>query len=60
MTLIREKFNEQRYREKIQQLSENDMFRVENILKFIGNKKKVLDIGCWDGLIGEFITKNDN
>ena len=60
MTLIREKFNEQRYREKIQQLSENDMFRVENILKFIGNKKKVLDIGCWDGLIGELIARNDN
>lgn len=60
MTLIREKFNQQRYREKIQQLSKNDMFRVEYILEFIGNKKRVLDIGCWEGLISELIAKNEN
>ena len=59
--LSREEFNEQRYyREEITQISKADSFRAEHILKFVGSNKRVLDIGCCNGLISELIAKNDN
>lgn len=59
MSTIREEFNEQRYGKPLH-LSKTEKFRVESILRLIGNKKKVLDIGCSDGTISEMIARNNN
>lgn len=40
--------------------SKGDKVRISKILKMIGNNKKILDIGCYDGTIGEKIKNNNN
>jgi len=37
-----------------------EKIRINKLLKLIGKKKNVLDLGCWDGSISEIIKKNDN
>lgn len=59
MDTIREKFIERRYREP-SRFSATEKFRIESVLKLIGNKKRVLDIGCYDGTISNLIANNDN
>ncbi len=59
--ITRAEFNERRYnRERFEQLSKAALFRVELVLEFVGHKKKVLDIACCDGKIGELLLRNGN
>jgi ubiquinone biosynthesis O-methyltransferase len=62
INMARMEFNEQRYRRErfIKELPKTVMFRVELILKFVGHRRKVLDVGCCNGLISELIARNDN
>ncbi len=40
--------------------NKSDNTRVEKIISLIGRGNKVLDVGCYDGMIGEKILKNNN
>lgn len=39
---------------------EADSIRINKILEMIGSGKKVLDLGCYNGVIGEKILRNNN
>ena len=40
-------------------LDKADQERIKIVLKLIGSNKKVLDIACYDGYIGEKIKRRD-
>lgn len=40
--------------------SKGAIVRVKKIIKLIGRDKKVLDVGCYDGFVGEIIKKKNN
>ena len=56
---IDKKFNSLRYAHAFS-ITDSDQFRLEKVLSFIGNNKKVLDIGCGDGFVMEKIKKQRN
>jgi hypothetical protein len=47
-------FNTIRYKDDFI-LNKNDEIRVIKVLNLIGNKKKVIDLGCGDGFMMELI-----
>jgi len=52
-------FNEMRY-SQVFQPETSDRTRIDIYLKLIGSGKKILDIGCWDGYIGQLVKKQNN
>jgi 2-polyprenyl-3-methyl-5-hydroxy-6-metoxy-1,4-benzoquinol methylase len=38
----------------------SDSVRVNTVAKLVGRNKRVLDVGCYDGTIGEVLAKNNN
>jgi len=58
-SLVVKQFNESRYQE-VGRLSPADAVRLEKIEKLVGSQKRVLDVGCFDGFVGERLIKNGN
>lgn len=40
--------------------SKGERVRLEKIISLVGENNKVLDIGCYDGTLGEILLKNGN
>ena len=38
----------------------HDNLRLRNIMRMVGKNHKVLDVGCYKGIIGEMLIKNGN
>jgi len=43
-----------------QALRDSGLIRIRKVLDLIGEGRTVLDVGCWDGSIGELIKRNNN
>lgn len=56
---VEARFNERRYSDEAI-IANSDRPRVNVVLKMIGSKCRVLDIGCYSGLIGSLIAANGN
>jgi len=59
--MSRIRFHEERFsKEWILPSGHGDNVRIGIVLSLIGKKKRVLDVGCYDGTISKLIMNNDN
>ncbi len=59
MKLKKLDFNEERYAKPWHQLPE-DQHRIKKIIEIVGQNKRVLDVGCYDGSISKLLLPNKN
>ena len=57
--MIKKKFYTKRCSRDIS-ITSPDKYRISIICNLVGRGKKILDIGCYNGIIGSLVAKNDN